>query len=214
MRPARWRSRRLLVVAITFLAAIWLTSAVSATAHYFLGTARLQTGGEPPANLDRDYRLHWEQLRGPGLAGWDPIGRWLLRPAHNLVVTLLVRVLGPMHGAYDGPYPTASQAWESLEDAPVSFRVQRLCANCLVAFEVAECGAVARAAAAQGAGDTEARCAVFEERTLVIGTEQTAILIDRGRGEKYAVYDFGRAARWDRGGGRQDRELDEPAPAR
>ncbi len=92
------------------------------TAEYFAGTARSwgTASSDPDApwsrGIDRVLRLR----RTPpymGCTGPPPSAYDLASVPHNAAVHGLVRWLGPMPGAYDGPYPDDSQILAALEGA-------------------------------------------------------------------------------------------------
>ncbi|MEW4453521.1 hypothetical protein AB1L30_12675 [Bremerella sp. JC817] len=108
------RRKVVLAVAILILTPPTL-QAMLTTSQYFEGTARLHHLGlrrQEFGTLDRHTRCEHVSL------GCIPSGReWILVPTNNITLKVLTAVLGPMAGAYSGPYPTLEEAQQALEAA-------------------------------------------------------------------------------------------------
>ncbi len=121
-RAAR-RGRRSMVGAVLLspFVAVSLLSAGQGLLGYLTGTASLQGRGMPGpgySNLDRTLRCR-QSSGGCVVTGHEP---FTILP-NNLVLLTLGALFGPMPGAYDGPYPTAEEAFALLEAAkPVTVR--------------------------------------------------------------------------------------------
>lgn len=96
--------------AVVTPAVVMPTSTVlGATIAYASGSAALQTYGMPDPefdNLDPTWRMHW-RTRGCVVDGTE----FLTDEPHNATLRLLVTLLGPMPGAWDGPIPDRAAAW-------------------------------------------------------------------------------------------------------
>jgi hypothetical protein len=78
-----------------------------AAVDYFRGSAALRKRSEylpPYANIDPTYRTRYDNRRTDVY-----YGEWA-RTTYNEMLVCLIRVVGPMKGSYDGPYPTESEA--------------------------------------------------------------------------------------------------------
>lgn len=114
-RRRRWRPAIVLLVTSPFLVATCL-----AAAAYTRGMARLWTVGLPSRefyNVDPDTRYQ-SISSGCIVTG----GEWVFQGPNNLTLLALHRLLGPMPGAYDGPYPDEHDVTHALiSAAPLSW---------------------------------------------------------------------------------------------
>lgn len=168
---------------------------------YFGGAAQLRTIGMPSRefhNLDERWRVYRSTsgciVDGSEIFTHEP---------NNAVVKLLVSVLGPMRGAYTGPYPQHPEVAARLRDAAAVPRAALQSGTVALAEKTVrlEPPTVAELARLFPEGDL---AAVFfgphSELLLVTGksarSEINAALIDSGRGRSFATYyDLGAAAR-------------------
>jgi len=109
---AALRSRRWVALAVGVLVIPPTVFAGAAVFAYGRGAARLQTVGMPDVtlyNVDRETRY---QRSSAGCIVWG--NEWVHQAPNNATLRALSWLLGPMPGAYDGPYPTEAEAREAL----------------------------------------------------------------------------------------------------
>lgn len=90
---------------------------------YFTGTAKLWGMGlmRYPTNVQPATRMQWSS-GGCMVTG----NEWMTQLPHNLTVMSLFHCFGTMHGAYDGPYPTETDALAALAGgAPLDLKELR-----------------------------------------------------------------------------------------
>jgi hypothetical protein len=91
---------------------------------YARGEARLRAAGLPGPefhNLDRDLRCY-RSTSGCLVDGSEAF----THGPNNAAVRLMIRLFGPMLGAYLGPYPTREEAWALADAAPARVPASRL----------------------------------------------------------------------------------------
>jgi hypothetical protein len=110
IRRRRWRPLVALLVTSPFAFA-----AVFAAVTYARGSARLLTVGLPGPDF---YNVNPSTRYQSSSSGCIVDGsEWVLQLPNNLTLLALRAVLGPMPGAYDGPYPTDDEITGALRSA-------------------------------------------------------------------------------------------------
>lgn len=160
---------------------------------YFAGTARLRTFGMPSrefSNLDPRWRVY-RSTSGCIVDGSEIF----TQQPNNAAVKLLVSVLGPMRGAYAGPYPSRQEAAahlkgavtvprEPLQSGAVVLAGERVVLDAETLDELSRMLPAGELAAAWGgAGRELLLLAGKSERG-----EQNVALIDRRHGRRFAAY--------------------------
>jgi hypothetical protein len=108
-------TRRWLAFAVLVLLSPVTLAFILGAVQYGLGTADLRYMGLPDTefnNLDTDYRC--PRVTGGCLVNG---GEFLVQEPHNAAVMLLINLMGPMRGSYDGPYPSREEALAALNGA-------------------------------------------------------------------------------------------------
>jgi hypothetical protein len=175
------RSLFLALVAIPVAVAAY--SFMEGTVGYLGGTAVFRGVGYPGReyyNLEPKYRVYW-QTSGCVVLGTE----YLTHVPYNFAVMALATVFGPMRGTYHGPYPTRQEAGAVLRDSRETVGLEALYHEQLTPAR--DCQALA-ARYPPGGGEKDPKCAVFRDRTIVLGDEGMASLVDTETGNRYARY--------------------------
>lgn len=120
LAPLFWKRSRAWAVTYAMINPIVLAT-IFPVVSYFKGTAALGFHGLPQMtsyNLDRDTRL---PKRGGGCIVMG--NEWLTDGWNNGVLRALVKILGPMRGSPQGPYPSESELtakWEGDQTVPAA----------------------------------------------------------------------------------------------
>jgi hypothetical protein len=138
------RAKRWVSTAFAALFSPFAYSALIAGCDYSCGTARLRAMGLPGTefhNVDPEWRC--ERVTGGCVVRGN---EWVHEVPYNTVVKALIRILGPMKGAYLGPYPD----WEDARAALVG--AQKVAIEDLVADRIPLDGRVVSLDAGVGRG--------------------------------------------------------------
>ena len=175
--------KRVLLVVLGGPALIAAHSFGTGVLGYLDGTAHFKGVGYPGyeySNLDPDYRVR-RRTSGCRVSGIEV----LTHLPNNTAVTAMVNVFGPMKGVYRGPYPTRDEAREALRTASTIVDASMIG---WAGYPDLEDGCAALEGFVPIDGMPVARCAVFEDQTIILGHRDRASLIDRATGEPYARY--------------------------
>ncbi len=184
---------RRFVFAIPIL--VFAHSCAMGTFDYLTGKGMRKTVGYPAPeaeNLDPETRLYSSS------SGCVVYGTELLTHApYNLALGVMVGLFGPMSGTYQGPYPDRDEALEALRRSRITIRmpnipfgnVQEKRKN-YVGLDCEDLKELVTGRYPPEADVPGARCAVYENSTVILGVPEAAILIAKENGEIYARYFF------------------------
>jgi hypothetical protein len=175
----RWLFKAILAIPVTVAA--W--SFMEGTVGYLGGTAVFRGLGYPGQefyNLEPKYRVYWKT------SGCIVLGtEFLTHVPYNVAVMGLATVFGPMRGTYHGPYPTRQEAGAVLRDSGETVGLEAL--HYPQFAPALDCQALAAQFPPRNGGPG-LKCAVFRERTIVLGDDGVASLVDAETGTRYARY--------------------------
>jgi hypothetical protein len=141
---------------------------------YVAGSAVLKTYGMPDpefGNLDPQGRCR-RRTSGCVVDGSEVF----TQGPNNVAVRLMIRLFGPMSGAYTGPYPTRHEAFDALRLADPGVKLSD------------EDRKAIKGLSSTLGDDPELRVADYKGETRVIGTSTAAVLMSVHTGEVYARY--------------------------